>query len=131
MTVQRYILVFAGLFIMISLALGVEGSPLFVSKLALAFTAFVGGNLFQSGFTNFCPLGIILKKLGEEATEVIIAAKNPDKQAVIYEMADLWFHSLILLSALDLKPADILTELERRFGESGLKEKQNRQKKQV
>ena len=64
MTVQRYILVFAGLFVMISLALGVEGSPLFVSKWALAFTAFVGANLFQSGFTNFCPLGILLKKLG-------------------------------------------------------------------
>lgn len=64
MTVQRYILVFAGLFIMISLALGVEGSPLFVSTWALAFTAFVGVNLFQSGFTNFCPLAIILKKLG-------------------------------------------------------------------
>jgi hypothetical protein len=64
MTVQRYILVFAGLFIMISLALGVEGSPLFVSKWALAFTTFVGANLFQSGFTKFCPLGIILKKLG-------------------------------------------------------------------
>jgi hypothetical protein len=52
------------MFIMISLLLGVEGSPLFVSKWALAFTAFVGANLFQSGFTNFCPLGIILKKLG-------------------------------------------------------------------
>lgn len=64
MTVQRYILVFAGMFIMISLALGVQGSPLFVSKWALGFTAFVGANLFQSGFTNFCPLGIILKKLG-------------------------------------------------------------------
>jgi hypothetical protein len=63
-TVQRYIMVFAGLFIMVSLALGVEGSPLFVSKWALAFTAFVGANLFQSGFTNFCPLAIILKKLG-------------------------------------------------------------------
>ena len=47
MTVQRYIVVFAGLFVMISLALGVEGSPLFVSKWALAFTAFVGANLFQ------------------------------------------------------------------------------------
>ena len=64
MTVQRYIVVFAGLFIMISLALGVEGSPLFVSKWALAFTAFVGANLFQSGFTNFCPPSILLKKLG-------------------------------------------------------------------
>jgi phosphoribosyl-ATP pyrophosphohydrolase len=72
-------------------------------------------------------IDVILKKVGEEATEVIIAAKNPDKQAVIHEMADLWFHTLILLSTLDLKPADILTELDRRFGESGLKEKQNRQ----
>ncbi len=64
MTVQRYIFVIAGFFIMMSLALGVEGSPLFVSKWALAFTAFVGLNLFQSGFTQFCPLGLILKKLG-------------------------------------------------------------------
>ncbi|MBB1074636.1 DUF2892 domain-containing protein [Rhodoferax sp. 4810] len=64
MTVQRYIFVFAGFFVMLSLALGVEGSPLFVSKWALAFTAFVGINLFQSGFTNFCPLALILKKLG-------------------------------------------------------------------
>lgn len=70
MTVQRYILVFAGLFIMISLALGVEGSPLFVSKWALAFTAFVGFNLFQSGFTSFCPLGIMLKKLGVPESKV-------------------------------------------------------------
>ncbi|MEW6466643.1 DUF2892 domain-containing protein [Tibeticola sp.] len=64
MTVERYIRIFAGLFIMLSLALGVEGSPLFVSKWALAFTAFVGLNLFQFGITNFCPLAIILKKLG-------------------------------------------------------------------
>ena len=64
MTVDRYIHIIAGLFILLSLALGIEGSPLFVSKWALAFTAFVGLNLFQSGFTNFCPLGIILKKLG-------------------------------------------------------------------
>ena len=70
MTVQRYIFVIAGLFIMISLALGVEGSPLFVSKWALAFTAFVGANLFQFGFTNFCPLGIILKKLGVPESKV-------------------------------------------------------------
>lgn len=64
MTVERYIRIFAGLFILVSLALGVEGSPLFVSKWALAFTAFVGLNLFQFGFTNVCPLGIILRKLG-------------------------------------------------------------------
>ena len=64
MTVERYIRVIAGLFIMMSLALGVEGSPLFVNKWFLAFTAFVGLNLFQFGLTNFCPMGIILRKLG-------------------------------------------------------------------
>lgn len=64
MTVERYIRVIAGLFILISLALGVEGSPLFVSPWALAFTAFVGANLFQFGLSNFCPMGIILRKLG-------------------------------------------------------------------
>ena len=64
MTTERYIRIIAGLFIMTSLALGVEGSPLFVSKWALVFTAFVGANLFQFGFTNFCPLAMILRKLG-------------------------------------------------------------------
>lgn len=73
MTVQRYILMFAGLFVMLSLALGVEGSPLFVSKWALAFTAFVGANLFQSSFTNFCPLGIILRKLGVPEAKIACA----------------------------------------------------------
>jgi len=64
MTVDRLIHVFAGLFILASLALGIEGSPLFLSKWALAFTAFVGANLLQFGFTQVCPLGFILKKLG-------------------------------------------------------------------
>ena len=64
MTVERLIRIIAGSFILISLALGVQGSPLFVSPWWLAFTAFVGANLFQFGFTNFCPLAIILKKLG-------------------------------------------------------------------
>ncbi len=64
MTVDRLIRIFAGSFILISLLLGVEGSPLFVSPWALAFTAFVGANLLQFGFTNVCPLGIILKRLG-------------------------------------------------------------------
>ena len=64
MTVERYIHIFAGLFILVSLALGVEGSPLFISKWALAFTAFVGANLFQFGITDVCPLGWMLKKLG-------------------------------------------------------------------
>jgi hypothetical protein len=64
MTVDRLIHIIAGSFILLSLALGVQGSPLFVSPWFLAFTAFVGLNLFQSGFTNFCPMGLILKKLG-------------------------------------------------------------------
>ena len=64
MTVDRLIRIFAGTFILLSLALGIEGSPLFVSHWALAFTAFVGANLLQFGFTNACPLGWILKKLG-------------------------------------------------------------------
>jgi hypothetical protein len=64
MTVERMIRIFAGTFILVSLALGVEASPLFVSPWWLAFTAFVGANLLQFGFTNFCPLAVILKKLG-------------------------------------------------------------------
>jgi Protein of unknown function (DUF2892) len=63
-TVERLIRIFAGAFVLISLALGVEASPLFVNQNFLWFTAFVGANLFQSGFSCFCPLEIILKKLG-------------------------------------------------------------------
>ena len=64
MTIERYIRLMAGFFIMLSLALGVEASPIFHSPWWLAVTAFVGFNLFQSGFTNICPLGTILKKIG-------------------------------------------------------------------
>ena len=68
MTIDRYVHIFAGTFILISLALGIPGSPMFVSNWFLAFTAFVGANLLQYGFTNFCPLGWILGKLGVPAT---------------------------------------------------------------
>ena len=64
MTVERYIRIMAGFFVMLSMALGLEGSPIFVSPWFLAFTAFVGLNLFQSGITGFCPPGILLRKLG-------------------------------------------------------------------
>ncbi|MFN4359588.1 MAG: DUF2892 domain-containing protein [Hylemonella sp.] len=64
MTVERYIRIFAGFVVMLSLVLGVEGSPIFVSKWFLALTAFAGFNLFQSGFTGFCPPAFLLKKLG-------------------------------------------------------------------
>ena len=64
MTIERAIRIMAGFFVMLSLALGVEASPLFVSPWFLALTAFVGFNLFQSGITNFCPPSFLLKKLG-------------------------------------------------------------------
>jgi hypothetical protein len=64
MTTERLIRIFAGSFILASLLLGVEPSPLFVSQHFLWFTAFVGANLLQSGFTRFCPLEMILRKLG-------------------------------------------------------------------
>ena len=70
----------------------------------------------------------ILKKIGEESAELIIAGKTRDRQAVVHETADLWFHSLVLLSSLDLGPNDIFLELDRRFGESGLEEKNRREK---
>ena len=64
MNTNRMVRIFAGIFILVSLALGVPDSPLFVSKYFLWFTVFVGANLLQSGFTRFCPLEIFLKKLG-------------------------------------------------------------------
>ena len=64
MSVERLIRIFAGSFVLASLALGVEASPLFVSSHFLWFTAFVGANLFQSGFTTFCPLEAILRRAG-------------------------------------------------------------------
>ena len=64
MTSWRVVRLFAGLFILLSLALGVPGSPLFVSSWWLAFTAFVGANLVQSSVTRWCPLEIVLRKLG-------------------------------------------------------------------
>ncbi|MDD2462701.1 MAG: DUF2892 domain-containing protein [Desulfobulbus sp.] len=64
MIITDWIHVIAGSFILLSLALGVDSSPLFVSRYWLFFTAFVGANLLQFGFSKFCPLGIILKKLG-------------------------------------------------------------------
>jgi phosphoribosyl-ATP pyrophosphohydrolase len=68
----------------------------------------------------------ILKKIGEEATEVVMAAKDGDKDNVVYEVADLWFHTLVLLAQQDLSPDAVLKELDRRFGLSGLEEKASR-----
>jgi len=71
-------------------------------------------------------LDSILKKIAEEATETVMAAKEGDKDHIVYEVADLWFHSMILLAQQNLHPNDVLAELERRFGTSGLVEKASR-----
>lgn len=72
-------------------------------------------------------LDVILKKVGEEATETVIAAKNGEASQLIYEIADLWFHTLVLLAHHDLGPDAVLAELAQRLGTSGLTEKQSRQ----
>ena len=71
-------------------------------------------------------LDTILKKIGEEATETVIAAKNGDRKNLIYETADLWFHTLVLLADQGLHPDDVLNELARREGLSGITEKASR-----
>jgi phosphoribosyl-ATP pyrophosphohydrolase len=73
-------------------------------------------------------LDTILKKVGEEATETVIAAKGGDRDQLVYETADLWFHSLVLLAHQEISPDRVLRELERRFGLSGLDEKAARDK---
>ena len=67
-----------------------------------------------------------MKKIGEEATETVMAAKDGDKDKIIYETADLWFHTMVLLAHQGLKSEDVLNELGRRFGLSGLDEKASR-----
>lgn len=71
-------------------------------------------------------LDAILKKVGEEATEVVMATKDGKSDKIVYEIADLWFHTLVLLAQQNLHPDDVLQELERRFGTSGLVEKASR-----
>ncbi|KAB7627258.1 phosphoribosyl-ATP diphosphatase [Alkalilimnicola sp. S0819] len=74
-------------------------------------------------------LDAILKKIGEEATETVMAAKDGDADKIVYEVADLWFHSLVLLAQQGLGPEDVLAELQRRFGLSGLDEKAARDRR--
>jgi phosphoribosyl-ATP pyrophosphohydrolase len=72
-------------------------------------------------------LDAILKKIGEEATETVMAAKDGVKERIVSETADLWFHCLVLLAQQGLGPAEVLAELDRRFGLSGLEEKARRE----
>lgn len=71
-------------------------------------------------------LDAILKKIGEEATELVVAAKGGDRRQIVHEAADLWFHTLVLLAREGLSPDDVLDEMARRFGQSGLDEKARR-----
>ena len=71
-------------------------------------------------------LDAILKKVGEEATETVMAAKDGEADKIVYEVADLWFHTLVLLAQQGLGPEQVLAELDRRFGLSGLEEKARR-----
>lgn len=70
----------------------------------------------------------IRKKIGEEATEVVIAAGGQDPDAVVHEVADLWFHCLVALVHQGIPPDRVLSELARRFGQSGIEEKASRQR---
>jgi len=90
-------------------------------KSAGADTSYVAG-LLEKG------MNAILKKVGEEAAETIIAAKEPDDAQLVHETADLWFHTLVMLAARGLGPGDVLAELARRFDMSGLEEKAARHK---
>ena len=87
-----------------------------------AQTSYVA-SLYQDGLDS------ILKKVGEEATETVMAAKDGDKDQLVYEIADLWFHTLVLLANENLHPDQVLSELDRRFGLSGHQEKALRKSK--
>lgn len=90
-------------------------------KQAQPDSSYVAG-LYASG------LDAILKKVGEEATETVLAAKNGDPAALVHETADLWFHTLVMLAHQGLGPDAVLAELDRRFGLSGLEEKALRER---
>jgi phosphoribosyl-ATP pyrophosphohydrolase len=77
-------------------------------------------HLYQEG------MDAILKKVGEEAAETLLAAKDGEPKALVHEVADLWFHTLVLLTYQGLSPRDVTAELDRRFGVSGLTEKATR-----
>lgn len=91
-----------------------------------------GGDPDKSYVARLFSKGVdaILKKIGEEATEVVMAGKDGDPTKLVYETADLWFHSMLALSALGVKPAAVLAELERREGLSGLEEFASRKAQQ-
>ena len=99
-----------------------------LQKLADVLEARKGDDADKSYVASLYAGGLdkILKKIGEESTETIIAAKDADNGKIIYEVADLWFHTLVLLAHQGLSPDDVLAELDKRFGVSGHQEKASR-----
>ena len=104
---------------------GSDGAQGVLERLAAAIEARKGGDPRASYVAALFAKGgdAILKKIGEEATETVMAAKDGDKLRITAEVADLWFHCLVLLARHDLGPADVLAELARREGVSGIAEK--------
>ena len=101
-----------------------------LEKLAAVIEARKGASADSSYVASLFGKGMnsILKKVGEEAAETIIAAKEPDDAQLVHETADLWFHTLVMLAQRGLGPEDVLAELDRRFDVSGLEEKAARDK---
>lgn len=101
-----------------------------LQRLAATIAARRAGDADSSYVASLNAKGLdaILKKIGEEATETVLAAKGDDKLSIVKETADLWFHSLVMLAWHGLSPDDVLAELERREGISGIDEKKNRSK---
>src|SRR5512139_579449 len=95
-----------------------------LARLAAVIESRRGGDPTKSYVARLFSKGpdAILKKIGEEATETVMAAKDGDRAKIVYEVADLWFHTLVALAHYGLTPAEVLAELERREGLSGLEE---------
>ncbi|OGI59020.1 MAG: phosphoribosyl-ATP diphosphatase [Candidatus Muproteobacteria bacterium RBG_19FT_COMBO_61_10] len=104
--------------------------PTTLDKLATVLESRKGADPASSYVAGLYAKGLdaILKKIGEEATETVLAAKDGEAGPLLHEIADLWFHTLVLLAHQGLKPDHVLAELERRFGLSGLDEKAGRGK---
>ena len=99
-----------------------------LERIAASIDERKGGDAARSYVAQLFAKGedAILKKIGEEATEMVLAAKSGDRLHLVRETADLWFHCMIVLSQHGLGPADVLAELHRREGISGIDEKKGR-----
>ena len=99
-------------------------SDTILKELADVIDSRKGGDAAASYVARLFALGddAILKKIGEEATEAVLAAKDGDRQRIVSETADLWFHCLVMLSHYGLRPENVLDELSKRAGTSGIEE---------